>query len=395
MPDAQANILVFGAFDRRKPRVRLLIEAIRRAGALEGIVEVKAWEDTPETNVPSRARIALVLVRMVLGYPLALARLVRAGRGGTLLLPYPGIVEILLLAPIARLLGRVVVLDAFLPIHDTLVGDRGLLGSGLAARAIWHFERFALGRADIVLVDTDSHGDYFACEFGIPRERFETVLVGAEPIFSPDQATDLVEDILGPADAVPIVLFYGQLIPLHGVETIICAAQAYAGPPTRWILIGRGQLEPQVAAAMDAGGDALARRLEWIPWVDYVRLPSVIARARLCLGIFGTSNKAARVIPNKLFQQVAMGKPVITRQSPAVDDLARAYPAAIRTVPPGDPAALAQAVAEALSGERALEPLPEAQVRALSPDAGVERLIRRLAPGEPAGTRRPAGNRQA
>ena len=104
----------------------------------------------------------------------------------------------------------------------------------------------------------------------------------------------------------------------------------------------------------------------------------MIARAQICLGVFGSSDKAARVIPNKLFQQAAMGKPVITRASPALDGLAARFPESLRTVPASDPQALADAVAEALSGERALVPLPDAGLRELSPDAGVARLLARL-----------------
>ncbi len=294
-----------------------------------------------------------------------------------MLLPYPGILEIILIAPIARLLGRRLILDAFLPIHDTIVGDRGLIGEGVVSRLIWWFEKAALSLADIIIVDTDSHGEYFSDEFGIDPGRFMTVLVGAEPLFTTDRKLLPVDDILE-NDERPIVLFYGQLIPLHGVPTIIRAAREYEGPDARWIIIGRGQLEPLVEQALADGGEALARQLTWIKWVDYEKLPSVIAKARICLGVFGASEKAARVIPNKLFQQAAMGKPVITRASPAVDLLARDFPEMVKTVPEDNPKALARAVAEMLSN---IEVTP-AFVSGLTPDAGVVTLLERLSAGD-------------
>lgn len=369
------SIVAFGGYDTRKPRVRLLIEALRRAGALEGEILIPAWEKVGETNVPSRFNVLKVMARIALGYPRALWRLARSPGDTAVLLPYPGIVEILALAPIAWLMRRRIVLDAFLPIHDTIAGDRALVRSGIVSGAIWWFEKLALGRADVILVDTDSHGDYFASEFGIERERFVTVLVGAEPQFAPlAEDGDDAADLLGPVDATPIVLFYGQLIPLHGLPTILEAARRSRGLEARWVVIGKGQLEPLLREelARDDGN------IEWIEWVDYERLPAVISRAAVCLGVFGASDKASRVIPNKLFQQAAMGKPVITRASPAVDALAARFPEALRTVPADDPRSLANAVAEALQGERALAALPPEAVRELSPDAGVARLLAKL-----------------
>lgn len=371
------KIIAFGAYDTRKPRVRLLIDAIRRRGALAGEILIPAWEKVPETNIPSRFSILKVLATIVLRYPWALWRLMRTQKGSAILLPYPGIVEIFLIAPIARILRRKVVLDAFLPIHDTIVSDRALINQhGLLAKAIWWFERTGLRLADIILADTDAHGDYFAQEFGIDPAKFVTVLVGAETQFSPEAARDDVEDLLGPRDGRPIVLFYGQLIPLHGVPTIIEAAEVSRGSGARWIIVGRGQLEPMLRETM---ASEKGTAIEWIEWVDYKRLPALIARADICLGVFGASEKAARVIPNKLFQQLAVGKPVITRESPAVAPLAKVHPQSLCTVPPTDPRALADAVASALAGDTRLAPLPAQAIAQLSHEAGVDRLLERLA----------------
>lgn len=376
----QSKIIAFGAYDLRKPRVRLLLDAIRRAGALEREIHIAGWGSVSQTNVPSKLAFLKVLARMAFAYPLALWRLVRSPRGVAILLPYPGIIETLLIAPLAWVMRRPLILDAFLPLYDTIVVDRGLAKpGGLLAGAIWQFERFAMCLADIILVDTDSHGEYFSREFRIDHARFQTVLVGAEQQFLPTSGRESADDLLGPDDGRPLVLFYGQLIPLHGVPTIIEAARIYDGPDARWVVIGLGQLEPLLR---EATADPARSPVEWIEWVDYDRLPAVIARADVCLGVFGASDKAARVIPNKVFQQLAVGKRVITRASPAMDGLAERFPDAIRTVPADNPRALAQAVAITLSERDALTPLPRTVLSELSPDAGVARLLERLQTGE-------------
>jgi glycosyltransferase involved in cell wall biosynthesis len=68
-----------------------------------------------------------------------------------------------------------------------------------------------------------------------------------------------------------------------------------------------------------------------------------MARSDVCLGIFGTSQKAARVIPNKVFDALACARAVITRDSPAVRELLTPS-TEVFVCTPGDPEALADAV---------------------------------------------------
>jgi glycosyltransferase involved in cell wall biosynthesis len=129
------------------------------------------------------------------------------------------------------------------------------------------------------------------------------------------------------------VLFVGKLIPLHGLETILAAAQL--APDLEFRIVGSGQL-----------ARLLERRpanVEHVPWIEYEELPQELHRAKCALGIFGTSAKARRVIPNKVFQALACGTPVVTADTPAARELLRDGESAL-LVPPGEPEALAAAL---------------------------------------------------
>jgi len=252
------------------------------------------------------------------------ARLLRrrpAAPPDAVIVGYPGHLDLPAARRAAR--GAPVVLNPLVSLADTLVVDRGRFRPGsLPARALRAVDRFALRGADLVVADTETHADHLAQLADLPRERVAVCLVGAEErLFSP------------PWHPREPVLFVGKLIPLHGLETILAAARLLPDVPIR--VVGSGQL------------DALLTRrpanVEWVPWIPYERLGAVLRAARAALGVFGSSPKAARVIPNKVFQALACGTPVVTAATPAARELLEDGCSAL-LVPPGDAEALAEAL---------------------------------------------------
>jgi len=225
------------------------------------------------------------------------------------------------------------------------------LGSAQAEQ-LRHREARQFGVADLLLADTRSHAEFFAETFGIPAERIQVVPIGAEePLFHPMAQTK-------PPEALFEVLFYGSFITLHGAEIVARAACQYQGPPVRWRFLGKGPA--RAACAQMAAGRPEVTIEDWKP---YREIPAAIAQADLVLGVFGTTPQAERAISNKVFQALACGRPVLTRTSRAYPDDAAASGGLI-LIPPGDPAALAQAVA-ALAQDRAGLPARNQAARAL------------------------------
>ena len=72
-------------------------------------------------------------------------------------------------------------------------------------------------------------------------------------------------------------------------------------------------------------------------------LPELVASQHVCLGIFGTTEKAQRVVPTKVYQGLAVGNVVVTSDTPPQR---RALGDDAIFVPPGDAAALAERLRE-------------------------------------------------
>jgi glycosyltransferase involved in cell wall biosynthesis len=317
------------------PRNRVLIEGLRRNGVTVEEVNACFWRGAAD-------KIAgMTGVRGGLGtafrYARAWLRLVRlfarCGPHDVVVVGYTGQVDVFLARFLWAGSGRPVVLDAFLSLHDTLVRDRRLVREGsVAARLLRFLDRTSCRAADLVLLDTAAHADWFARFTGLPRERFFAVPVGEDDRVFPSAP-------LAPRGGPLRVLWFGTFVPLQGVGTILDAAERLAADPVRLRLVGRGQELPERRA-----------RAEVLPnvdlhadWMAPAELHNEIVRADVVLGIFGTGGKARRVVPCKVWDALAVGRPVITSDTPAAREVLADGESAL-LVPSGDPEALAAAV---------------------------------------------------
>lgn len=335
------RILVWGTYDRGKPRVRILCNGMRAVGIHVDEIRANVWDGVEDKSqvkgLGSRLRL---LTRWTLAYPRLVWRLVRAPKPDLLLISYPGILDAFIASFVGRMRHIPVAWDVFISIYDTVVEDRKMLRpNSLAARFLRGLERRALHRVDLAFMDTQAHARRIESLFDLPVKSCGSVWVGVETEHF------LQHDVPSPraADAPLKVLFYGQFIPLHGIPTIVEAARILRDAPIEWVLIGRGQDAGKVSTMLDVDPLPKLRRVQW---VDYKELQEWMAKSDICLGIFGDSQKAASVIPNKVFQIVAAGRPLITRDSPAIRELLSPNPGCVYLVPCGDAAALASAVRE-------------------------------------------------
>lgn len=315
---AEMRVLYFGTYDRAYPRNAQVISALRAAGV--DVIEQHrpVWERRHNWKVGLRQMLRVAEAERSLRHTGDVGR-----DADALIVGYPGHFDLPAAKRVAR--GRPVIFNPLVSLHDTVVGDRGRFRQGsTAARIVHHVDRRAFRRADVVVADTNAHARFFLEEFGLSANRVEVCFVGAEDrLFHPGWQPER------PFHA----LFVGKLIPLHGLETILAAAEL--APEITFRVIGSGQLESLLATR--------PANVDWIPWVEYNDLPAEIQAAGCALGIFGSGAKAARVIPNKAFQALACGTPLITADTPAARELLADGSDAL-LVPPGDPIALARTI---------------------------------------------------
>jgi glycosyltransferase involved in cell wall biosynthesis len=349
------RVVIWGTYDLGKPRTRIMIRALRTTGVELIECHADVWtgvEDKGRTG--GWWRILGGIVRSHIAYPALLWRYMRLPPHDVVIVGYFGHLDVIVLWPFARLRRVPVVWDAFLSLHETVVGDRRMVGRwNPVAGLLWLWDWLAARAARLVLLDTKAHADWFAASFGLRPRRVASGFVGVEPeVFAP-----LPQRAARTVDARIRILFYGQFIALHGIDTIVEAASRSDPARFSWTLIGTGQEAPRIRALLTARPIA---NLEWIEWVPYDELHGRIAASDICLGIFGQSGKAACVIPNKVFQILASGRPLVTRDSPAMRELVSAETPGVRLVAAGDGDALLAGIESlAASGKMPPADLPD------------------------------------
>jgi glycosyltransferase involved in cell wall biosynthesis len=227
---------------------------------------------------------------------------------------FPGHFAVPLAKLQAKRSSKPLVFDVFVSLYDTNVIDRRFITKGsLKSYFYFYVDKFACMLPDAVLLDTNEHINYFSEQFNVKKEKFRLLRLGADDdIFYPREPA-------GACDGLKVT-FHGTFIPLQGVEYIVKAAKLLeSDTDIKFEILGNGQTFSSVytlSKSLNLHNVAFLNEL-----VRYEELPSFIAKADVSLGIFGDTPKAMRVVPNKVYETLAMGKPLLTGDTPAAREI--------------------------------------------------------------------------
>lgn len=277
------------------PRNDVILRALKKLGEVETI----GLSNRPKSLIISSIYVTLrALPRLILGnYDLI----------------FVGFFGYLIIFPVRIFSRKPIIFDAFISTFDTLSGDRNIVGpKSPSGRLAFKLDRDAAERASKVILDTPLHAEYFVETFHLSQEKVYSLPVGCnEDIFYPRPQNN--------NRSASRILFYSSYMPLHGVEYVVKAANLLQSEAIEFRLIGDG---PRYKEAKRLVKETSTNNIEFIQPVPLIKLPIEIAAADICLGgHFGLSSKAGRVIPGKVYQILAMARPLIAGDTPANRDL--------------------------------------------------------------------------
>jgi len=266
-------------------------------------------------------------------YPGLIWRAVRAARSCDLVLV--GFYGQIIL-PFIRLFTRKPLLfDMYITTLDTMVYDRGKAKPGsLMARLYGFSDWFTYKLADLTVLETRAHIDWFCEVFKVPAGKMRRIFL----------AVDETQIYPLPAQREEgrfLVHFHGEYAPFHGIKYILRAAHLLREErDIIFQIVGKGiTYDQDRALARELGLD----NVRFYDTVPYAELAQMMARADLCLGIFGDNDRVLRVTTNKVVEAIAMGRPLVTARNEPVQELLT-HGESAWLIERADPHALAEAI---------------------------------------------------
>jgi glycosyltransferase involved in cell wall biosynthesis len=217
----------------------------------------------------------------------------------------------------------------------------GAARDGGPIRALSRLADFLYSHSQAIVAVTDSFVEILA-DRGVAREKMSVVKNGVDlELFSPRARNDDIRRDLGVGPDTFLLTYAGTVGMAHGLSTVLDAAEASAGRPIMYLVVGDGAEKERLAR------DARARGLEnvlFLPGQPRSRIPGILAASDAVLIHLRDDPLFASVIPSKVFEAMAMAKPVVLGATGESAALVGKAGCGI-VVPPEDAGALARAVA--------------------------------------------------
>jgi glycosyltransferase involved in cell wall biosynthesis len=335
--DLKLRVCFFGTYRAEYTRNQVMIARLRSAGIQVSECHEQLWRDEQDRVQAASGgwqNIAF-LWRALRVYMCLLRKYNKAGAYDVMLVGYPGHFDI----PLARLLtwlrGKPLVWDILMSLY-LIASERRLdQKSRLTVRGLRWIEKIACRLPELLIMDTQVYRDWFSQNYAISHSKFRFIPLGADDrFFQPAQAERSEKDDI-------LVIYYGTFIPNHGVPYIVEAARILRDHPNiHFEFIGAGPDRDEIRAQVQQYN---LSNITFVDWLEKQELVKRLAQADIILGTFGKTPQSVMTVHNKIFEGLAMAKPVITGDSPAVQEIL-AHGEQIYLVERLNPQALADAI---------------------------------------------------
>ena len=327
------TVCLFGDYARDYPREVIIKKALRKQG-----VTVLECNCNIKHSGQGRGNILFYLPKLYH----CLIRKVRAldDAFDYFLIPQNNRLVVPLAFLLSKLWKKQVIIDAFDIAQETAL-LRGR--SRVEAKLRFWVEKMALRLSDRVLALTEEFKKQYVQLHNLDPSKVAILPPGAdeEKFFHLERPSTSGDDFL--------VLYWGNYLPHHGVSTIIEAAELLAAhKDIRFVLAGDGYKRERIHHFVR---EKNLNQVELVGFISDHELINLIAQAHVCLGVFSTNIKAQCSITNKVSEAMAVGRAVITTESPATLTIFK-NKEEIYLVPSENPRALADAILEIKADEQ-------------------------------------------
>lgn len=217
-----------------------------------------------------------------------------------------------------------IIIDMFIPVFEANVLDRKLVSKvSVKSFYYWLSGAIILRLATKVIFDTDGHRKFVEQTYFLSEKRLQSVVLPVSVNLSfVNRIKPVVPDNIYIDENKKIFLFYGKYIPLQGISYIVKAIsllrQQQKIHEFQFIFVGDGQTKAEIRKEIKAL--QLEEVITMYPSISYDSLLALVKSVDVIFGVFGETEKATLVIPNKVIEGLACGKVVITGRNQTMEE---------------------------------------------------------------------------
>jgi len=219
-----------------------------------------------------------------------------------------------------KLLRKKLIIEMYISLYDTLVRDRKLENSSRQAKTLYKKDVLALKHSDFIIHTALHEVSYWETFLNIKIDKSKVFI---SPIFS-TQTLPLQVPFTERSRSTLRICWWGTFIPLHGLENIIYAMKILKEKEVQFECTLFGVNDPLF-------NDYLSLIQNWklnshvslrsdLSFLDGSLPNYLLENCELALGVFGSTEKAKNIVPNKLIEALSMGIPSLTMNSPALKE---------------------------------------------------------------------------
>lgn len=332
------KVSFFGTYDREYTANKIVLQGLEEnhIPVLEINSEVKLTRLDSEKDITWLA----LFKRLIKKYKIfveIIKNLENFKKADVIYVAFPGHFDVLFAYPFAKIFKKKLVLNPVVSFSYGFTEEQTILNkNSLLAKVAKIGETFVYKLIDLLLPDTPYQKDFFKKEFNVPESKLRVLPIGADNKYykyTPYKNTSKKIN----------VVYYGLYSPPHGVEHIVGAANILKNDnDIRFTFVGNGSTFQK---NFDRAKKLSLKNVEFFYDTPLDQHPAIIEKADLFLGFLQKHPIVDRVIPNKVYQGLALGKVVVTADTPVTRSVFQ-NKKNIYLVKPSDPKELAKAILE-------------------------------------------------
>jgi glycosyltransferase involved in cell wall biosynthesis len=177
-------------------------------------------------------------------------------------------------------------------------------------------ESETLRHSDAICVINEALKDY-AIKLGAPPKKIHVVRAGVDTErFNPSLDRDKLRAELGIQAGDVVLFFMGWVYPFSGLKEIASALVSIKDsyPHLKLLVVGKGDAYRDLQQIRESDSEQLIL----VGWQPYERIPEYVATADICLLPAEKNEVMEKIVPIKMYEYMACGKPVISSKLPGI-----------------------------------------------------------------------------